>query len=106
MITDRSVLAINLPSVPLVLFNHAAREWFGGDLAGISLDAWSMRYDRYRNDGSTPIPADATPLARAFRVNTLGVAKAEIIGRPVFNGYHPDCWSGTTPRKPEVASSE
>ena len=55
----------------LTLFNHTAREWFGGDLVGISLDEWVNHHHRYHDDGSTPLPAEETPLVRAFKGENL-----------------------------------
>jgi PAS domain S-box-containing protein len=63
----------------LTLFNHAARKWFGDDLAGISLDEWSNHHDRYINDGSTPLPAEKIPLVRAFRGEKLAGEEVAIV---------------------------
>jgi len=51
----------------LVLFNRAAREWHGLDPLAIPQAEWAARYDLYAEDNVTPLPAEAVPLARAFR---------------------------------------
>jgi PAS domain S-box-containing protein len=69
----------------LTLFNHTAREWFGGDLVGISLDAWANHHDRYHEDGSSPLPVEQAPLVRAFQGERLTGERVAIVtpGRPV-----------------------
>ena len=68
----------------IALFNLAARTWFGGDLAGISLDDWATHPARYTIDGLTPLPAENDPLVRAFKGEKLaGEAMAVIApGKP------------------------
>ncbi|MDU0458668.1 MAG: PAS domain S-box protein [Geobacteraceae bacterium] len=69
----------------LALFNRSAREWHGLDLLGLPPDQWADHYDLFRTDGTTPLPAEEIPLARAFRgeiVRDAGMAiKAK--GQPI-----------------------
>ncbi len=55
------------PRGVLTLFNRATREFHGLSAESISADAWAERYALYGPDGSTPLVADAVPLARALR---------------------------------------
>ena len=51
----------------LMLFNHVARQWHGGDeVKGIGPEQWAEHYNMFRADGTTPLPKDEIPLYRAF----------------------------------------
>lgn len=69
----------------LTLFNRSAREWHGMDPLRLSPEEWARHYDLFRADGTTPLPTDEIPLARAFRgevVRDAGMAiKAK--GQPI-----------------------
>jgi PAS domain S-box-containing protein len=54
----------------LNLFNDTARQWFGGDFEGVSLDDWATLHP-CRDDDLTLLPVDQCPLVRAFRGEKL-----------------------------------
>ena len=51
----------------LTLFNRSAREWHGLDPLRLPPEEWAHHFDLFRLDGTTPLPTDEVPLARAFR---------------------------------------
>ena len=69
----------------LTLSNSAAREWFGGNLVGITLDEWANHHGLYRDDGTTLLPAKQSPLIRALRGEKLTAESLALItpGKPV-----------------------
>jgi PAS domain S-box-containing protein len=68
----------------LTLFNHTAREWFGGDLVGISLDQWASHHGCCCDDASASLPPEEVPLVRAFRGEKITNEGMAIVtpGRP------------------------
>jgi PAS domain-containing protein len=51
----------------LVLFNRTAKEWHGMDPMRLPSEEWAKHYDLFQSDGTTPLPTEEIPLARAFK---------------------------------------
>jgi PAS domain S-box-containing protein len=68
----------------LILFNHTARQWFGGDYVGHTIEQWATDHDCYRDDGSAPLPGEETPLVRALKGEKLASEGVAIVipGKP------------------------
>lgn len=78
---DVAVVAAD-PSGHLSMFNRAGRAWHGLDAdASVDPEELSERYQLFRTDGVTPLPADEIPLLCALRDGA--VHGAEMIIRPV-----------------------
>ncbi len=50
-----------------MIWNQAARKIVGYGPADLSTEEWSAHYGQYMPDGTTPLPAEQNPLARAMR---------------------------------------
>jgi PAS domain S-box-containing protein len=50
-----------------LIWNRAARSIVGYGPADLSTEEWSAHYGQYLPDGTTPLPAEQNPLARAMR---------------------------------------
>ena len=51
----------------LTLFNRAAREFHGLDVADVAMADWASHYHLYHADGKTPLGPEQLPLVRALR---------------------------------------
>jgi diguanylate cyclase (GGDEF)-like protein/PAS domain S-box-containing protein len=51
----------------LTLFNRAARDLHGIDVAGLKVEEWAQHYRLFEEDGLTPLDEARIPLARALR---------------------------------------
>lgn len=65
----------------LTLFNRAARELHGMDVAGLSTAQWASHYRLFEEDGLTPLDEDRIPLARALRGELVEDAPMTIVGQ-------------------------
>ena len=68
----------------LTVLNPAARDLFGEDLVGMSLDEWANQGDRYCDDGRTLLSTEQVPLVRAFQGEKLTGESVVIVapGKP------------------------
>jgi PAS domain S-box-containing protein len=58
----------------LTLFNQTARQWHGLAPQPLSPERWTQSYNLFRADGTTPLPTNEIPLARAYRGESVVAA--------------------------------